>query len=209
MYIVGNATTLRASPKGQNAWIPLLQMMQAQHRLVKSFPTICQLHPRAPVVQCLSVKDFRLKHPNGGCLEPCSARLDCGHSCPLMCHPTDPNHQVTHKQCVQPCRRTPKGCNRSHSCSRLCNQPCGPCDEIVEDTLLPCDHVAMTPTCHSVRDMNAIAELSKRCSTEVTFTFSPCGHTTSTTCGNANSDEPVCSATCGKILQCGHPCQNE
>ncbi len=84
MFIVGNAATLRSSSKGNHVWKPLLDMIQSQGRIVKSFPTICQLHPTDGTTYCTSVQEFRTQRPNGGCNRPCSARLKCGHACPLV-----------------------------------------------------------------------------------------------------------------------------
>ena len=84
MFIVGNAATLRSSSKGNHVWKPLLDMFQSQGRVVKSFPTVCQLHPTDGTIYCRSVQEFRTQRPNGGCSRPCSARLECGHACPLV-----------------------------------------------------------------------------------------------------------------------------
>lgn len=83
MFIVGNAATFRSS-KGNHVWKPLLDMFQSQGRIVKSFPTICQLHPTDETTYCRTVQEFRTQRPNGGCNRPCSARLQCGHACPLV-----------------------------------------------------------------------------------------------------------------------------
>src|SRR5210317_734093 len=87
MFIVGNSTTLRSSSKGKHAWNPILDMFQSQGLLVKSFPTVCQLHPSDGVVLCREPKDFRMLRPNGGCCRPCGSRLQCGHACPLVSRP--------------------------------------------------------------------------------------------------------------------------
>ncbi len=84
MFIVGNAATLRSSSKGNHVWEPLLNMFQSQGRIVKSFPTVCQLHPTDGTTYCRTVQEFRTQRPNGGCNRPCSARLQCGHACPLV-----------------------------------------------------------------------------------------------------------------------------
>lgn len=125
-----------------------------------------------------------------------------------MCHPADKHHLITHRQCTQPCRRIPTNCPRNHPCTKLCKETCGECLEIVENTLLPCGHLAINPTCDSVRDDEKKQELARRCEQLVSFTFDPCGHSCETTCGNAKSDTPLCPATCGEKLEsCGHPCQ--
>jgi hypothetical protein len=84
MFIIGNTATLRSSSKGKHVWNPLLDMLQSQGRIVKSFPTVCQLHPADGTTYCKTVQDFRVQRPNGGCNKPCNARLECGHACPLV-----------------------------------------------------------------------------------------------------------------------------
>lgn len=124
-----------------------------------------------------------------------------------MCHPTDRGHIVIHKQCTQPCRRIPPKCPRNHRCPKLCNEKCGACVQTVEPTMLPCGHVAKTPSCDSVRDGEALEALSKKCSEKVSFTFPSCNHLCDTTCGNAHSKNPVCPSACGHEMECGHFCQ--
>eukprot|EP00804_Cyclotella_cryptica_P021863 CCRYP_000836-RA/>CCRYP_000836-RA protein AED:0.40 eAED:0.12 QI:0/0/0/0.5/1/1/6/0/1669 len=195
MFIVGNASTLQASPKGQHVWQPLLRMLQDQGRLVNALPTVCQIHPN-DIVLCKEATDFKKYRPNGGCMRACGARLDCGHACPLTCHPTDLNHALAIKQCVQPCRRIPTECPHNHSCQKLCNENCGPCATKVEDVKLLCGHLAVSPTCDSVRNDDAIRQLSSQCKEMVEFTFAGCNHTCMTTCGNSQSEHPICNAKC-------------
>ncbi|KAL7484059.1 hypothetical protein ACHAW6_009716 [Cyclotella cf. meneghiniana] len=113
LFIVGNASTLQASPKGQQLWLPLLKMLEDQGRLVNALPTVCQIHP-SDIVLCKEATDFKKYRPNGGCTRACGARLECGHACPLTCHPTDINHVLTSKQCAQPCRHIPPECPHNH-----------------------------------------------------------------------------------------------
>lgn len=125
-----------------------------------------------------------------------------------MCHPIDQRHLITHRQCTQPCRRIPSKCPMNHPCTKLCNEDCGRCLEIVEDTIIPCGHIAKNPTCDSVRDDESLLVLAKQCRQKVLHNFSPCGHKFETHCGNANAVNPICPGLCGEILECGHPCQN-
>lgn len=207
MFIVGNAGTLRASTKGRCVWQPILAMLEEQGRLVQALPTVCQIHPNEGIILCKEAGDFRKFRPNGGCQRACGSRLECGHACPLTCHPTDRHHNVTHKKCIQPCRRIPPECKRNHPCTKLCNEICGPCTAEVDDVPLPCGHLAHAPTCHSVRDSNAIIKLSSKCNENVQFTFG-CNHTCMTTCGNSRSKAPVCPSKCGSEVDCGHACEN-
>jgi hypothetical protein len=53
-----------------------------------------------------TVEDFA-KVPEGGCTKPCNLRMDCGHTCPSLCHPyektdSDPTGHdkiICHKKC--------------------------------------------------------------------------------------------------------------
>lgn len=208
MFIIGNVATLNASPKGQHVWRPILQMLTEKNRIQKGLPTVCQLHPN-DIVLCQETSDFNKYRPNGGCTRACRARLKCGHTCPLTCHPTDINHVLTHKQCVKPCRRIPNECHQNHPCTKLCNEDCGQCVAEMEDTVLLCGHVAAAPTCHSVRNNEAIVELTAKCREIVQYVFPGCGHLCNTTCCNSRLARPICEALCGVTLDCGHPCRNQ
>ena len=126
-----------------------------------------------------------------------------------MCHPTDQGHLITHKQCTEPCRRFPPRCPRNHPCNKLCREDCGECLVRIEDTRLPCGHLAFSPTCDSVRDDSSRKKLSQRCQEKVMHTFTVCGHECETACANANSQLPICPKLCDTMLECGHPCQNK
>jgi len=208
MYLLGNSKTLRLSQKGKHVWNPLIEIFENTGNIVESFPTVCQLHPNDGISYCTTLQDFRIQRPNGGCCRPCNARLSCGHACPLMCHPTDRSHIVTHKQCTQPCRRIPLKCPHNHPCKRRCNEECGPCLHVLdEEVILPCGHTVTSPTCDSVCDATSRKKLAKKCREEVTFAFLPCNHRCTTTCANMNSEHPVCPSICGETLACGHKCQ--
>lgn len=208
MFIVGNVATLQASSKGRHVWQPILQMLSEKNRITQGLPTVCQLHPDDTVL-CQEATDFNTHRPNGGCTRACGARLECGHSCPLTCHPTDINHVITHAKCIKPCKRVPKECQHNHPCKKLCNEDCGACLTEVEDVVLLCGHVAFAPTCHSVRNGDAIRELSAECREIVQFTFPGCGHSCQTTCCNSRLARPICDESCGEVLDCGHFCQNK
>ncbi len=126
-----------------------------------------------------------------------------------MCHPTDQGHLITHMQCAQPCKRIPPSCPRNHPCTKLCREECGKCVARVEDTLLPCGHIVVSPTCDSVKDDSSKKKLSKKCQENVMHTFTACGHVCETDCSNANAERPNCPELCNKTLECGHPCQKK
>eukprot|EP00980_Cylindrotheca_fusiformis_P004952 scaffold1051_cov119-Cylindrotheca_fusiformis.AAC.27 len=208
MFIVGSARTLTKSPQGKQTWSLLLDMMKANGQIRKGLPTICRLHPKDDPVELCCKSDFRSIRPNGGCNRPCGFRLDCGHTCPQMCHPVDRNHLFAAKRCNEPCRRVPLECNRNHPCTKLCHQECGRCQTKMGPVLLPCGHVNHDITCHDMRTEMAIEEYSLTCTETVDFIF-PCGHQATTKCGNARAEQPRCPKLCGHILEgCHHLCAN-
>ncbi|GAB1605315.1 NFX1-type zinc finger-containing protein 1-like [Argonauta hians] len=81
-YAVGNFKLLAANSP---LWADIISILDKRKSFGDSMELKCQKHPET----CLQVKcsqDFS-KTPEGGCLRPCEARLDCGHTCTLMCHP--------------------------------------------------------------------------------------------------------------------------
>jgi hypothetical protein len=116
LILVGHLQTLQQSKQGKSIWQPLLQRLAKEGRIMAGLPTRCQHHPD----DALLMKDpteFRRSRPNGGCSLKCSARMPCGHSCPLRCHPFDPKHVLI--QCFEPCRRIPRLCPDSHPCPKV------------------------------------------------------------------------------------------
>ncbi|ODM92873.1 NFX1-type zinc finger-containing protein 1 [Orchesella cincta] len=76
---------------------------------------------------------------NLDCGLKCDMVLDCGHSCPLSCHPQD--HEKY--RCVQKCERK---CPFGHPCSFVCWIQCPPCRTPVLNTLA-CGHNVQVPCC--------------------------------------------------------------
>lgn len=209
LYMVGNRTTLCQSSKGGHIWEPIFNRLERDGCLLKGFPVVCQLHPKDGPICIQSPDQFKECCPNGGCTRPCNSRLICGHSCPMACHPTDKEHLNAHKFCVNQCRRIPPECPFNHPCTKLCNEKCGKCETTVQSIKLLCGHVLDNPKCHEVRNDEAIAECSRRCSAKVSHYFEGCGHTCTTTCRNAQNEHPVCPGLCKVEMGCGHLCVNK
>lgn len=210
IIVIGNSQTLRMSPKGRIVWEPLLDLFHRNGRLLDGLPSVCQKHPLDGSTILRNASDFREQRPNGGCTRLCGYRMNCGHSCPLMCHPYDIEHKSLPSQCSEPCMKVPPECTKGHRCLNLCKEPCGPCNEQVGSfQFLECRHWLDSVICHDVRDKAAIEKLSRRCKSEVVHKFSSCGHEVKTTCANATSERPCCPERCeGKAENCGHPCKN-
>lgn len=202
LYIVGNKDTFLSSRKGEHVWRPILQMMQVR----KGLPTYCVLHPNDEPIELSDTGTFRKYRPNGGCSRQCNYRMQCGHVCPLCCHPVDRNHQAAQKKCCEPCKRFPPECSLNHPCQKFCKDECGPCETLVGPTTLLCGHTLQTSRCHDVRNAKALQELTETCAEKVLFQFSPCGHVKITDCSNAHSDNPKCPEICSHSLKCGHEC---
>ena len=118
-------------------------------------------------------------------MEPCTARLKCGHTCQvralsccqkfliilsipqLSCHSYDPRHEEY--RCQKVCGKVRPGCEYGHQCTRKCYLDCGPCPERVEKIVPSCGH----------RQMMA--------------------------CGKDPRDF-VCQERCGETRECGHKC---
>ena len=116
-YIFGNA---RAMMAGSELWYNVVQRMSANpKRLHNALPIQCKNHG----VTCLMQYPEDWKNTEGGCRNACDTTLDCGHQCPLWCHPYSHDKVQCPEDCMKklPC---------SHGCDRKCSQPCYcSCDE--------------------------------------------------------------------------------
>lgn len=210
LFLVGNSDTLLATRAGRTVWGPVLRRLRENEGIVKGFPTFCQLHPEDDPIILKEPSDFRAFRLNGGCTRACSVRLDCGHPCPLLCHPADRSHTRAQLLCCEPCKRFPPNCQNQHACPKLCKEKCGRCMAFVGSRLLPCDHVSADVRCyeeHELKPEKLIQELSRRCVAKVSFTFPKCRHEASLTCLESRDPELICQSTCQETAQCGHLCK--
>ncbi len=82
LFIIGNSKTLKRSKQGATVWTPILKSLDEQGSLLNGFPIKCELHPDDNTSTLITKPtDFDRNCPNGGCLRPCQARLECGHVC--------------------------------------------------------------------------------------------------------------------------------
>lgn len=86
LFMIGNSKTLKQSSKGAHVWKPILDTLQKRGALLNGLPTICPIHADDGVTLISQPADFDRYCPNGGCLRPCKARLECGHVCPQVKH---------------------------------------------------------------------------------------------------------------------------
>lgn len=110
-YIFGNSQALM---RGSPLWYNLVTLVKSSpKRLGTVLPIQCKNHGTTVLMQY--PEDW--EGTEGGCSEPCSVRLECGHACPLLCHPYP--HDAL--QCPEDCKHTLR-CG--HGCENKCSQPC-------------------------------------------------------------------------------------
>ena len=190
MYIVGNA----ACAVKVKMWGEVVGILENRDQIGSMLRLRCERHPEA-VLTVSNPGDFEMVAPEGGCLEKCRTRLDCGHACELLCH-AEIRHQVV--QCRKSCERGRPDCG--HGCSKACYEPCGKCMVQVSDVALPCGHSLPSVECWVLRDLSVP---QAKCRTRVVRTLPGCGHQTEMFCGE-DEKEIQCTSICGGILQCRH-----
>ncbi|EXJ91056.1 hypothetical protein A1O1_04163 [Capronia coronata CBS 617.96] len=116
-YMFGNAQVLM---QGSLLWYNIVNMLNASpKRLGPVLPIQCKNHQTTMLMQF--PEDW--EGTEGGCSKPCETRLQCGHACPLLCHPF-PHEEV---QCPEECKNT---LLCGHGCENTCSQPCNcTCEE--------------------------------------------------------------------------------
>ena len=214
-FCIGNLTLMRAA---NDLWSKILDDIEKRGCTAKSLPLACQNHPKT-ITHVSKDLDFK-KVPNGGCSVNCGARLDCGHRCEQLCHPTDPNHEEYN--CWKPC---PKKCERGHPCKRRCYQDCL-CTVDVMKIVSECRHVVVmrchqdpstfqcTKPCRKKLNCGHAcpAKCGEPCATKcqqaVIKTWSPCGHRCKTLC-HIDPTKTRCPEPCNSLLKCEHTCQGK
>ncbi|KAE9418958.1 hypothetical protein Angca_008130, partial [Angiostrongylus cantonensis] len=214
VYVIGNFSHLS---QGSPLWSRIVEGM-SQDGLASFALTIrCKCHGNTQMIT--QPCEFLEKSPEGGCMESCNTKLQCGHICPRRCHPID-DHATW--KCEQPCLRKCQDERYGHPCSRMCWEDCGKCVRMVVVSL-GCGHMSSDVHCY----LSATAVCSQRCEQ-----YLNCGHRCASTCGKpcliacmepvmvssdvCNHSWPVacsqkkafhvCPHPCTKILCCGHKC---
>ena len=85
LYVIGNFDLLNAE---SNLWQTITTGLRKQGKIGEALNLYCQNHPNDDGLVIRTPDDF-YQAPEGGCMKPCTARLDCGHVCTRMCHPYD------------------------------------------------------------------------------------------------------------------------
>ncbi|KAK2861853.1 hypothetical protein Q5P01_001386 [Channa striata] len=184
LYCIGNRAIL-----GQvNLWSNIFHTLKEKDQVGPALTLCCQNHPNREV-KASCAEDFK-QAPEGGCTQPCLFRLDCGHVCSRVCHPSDPEHKDY--KCNKKCQKIL--CDLGHKCTLVCHKKCPEkCPVKVEKIIPRCQHTQMVP-CH--QDPKTFV-CQKPCEKML-----PCGHPCDSVCG-----EP-CTTNCKEkitlMLKCGH-----
>ncbi|GAB1606748.1 NFX1-type zinc finger-containing protein 1-like, partial [Argonauta hians] len=210
-YAVGNFKLLAANSP---LWADIISILDKRKSFGDSMELKCQNHPET----CLQVKfpqDFS-KAPEGGCLKPCEARLDCGHTCTLMCHPYDAEHKEY--VCRKGCPKILSDCQ--HKCLKLCHEECNPCITMVTKIMPLCLHFQEMQCSRDVTTFpcqipcpkeldcghkcpNKCGESCEEYCSTIIENICPRGHNTQIECYKKH----ICLEPCNEILDCGHLCQ--
>ena len=186
-FVTGNLRMLAAIAP---LWKSLQRILDKRSSVDTSLPLYCQNHPKNEGIKAGTAKDFE-KAPEGGCLQPCEFRLNCGHVCERVCHTYDREHEGY--KCQKACERV---CVKGHKCQDKCHMKCGPCRTLVQKAIPSCGHIQPVP-CH-------VDPRTCRCDYLSTYSR-PCGHKSKVACG-INPKTLSCKHKCEAPLECGHPC---
>lgn len=172
-------------------------MLRAAGCVGKSLALSCPRHPATPI-QVQEPNDFQKYSPEGGCMEACTDRLECGHRCGARCH-SEAMHVVF--RCEQPCQRQHQPCG--HPCQKAtCGELCGKCMVLLDNVQLPCGHSKHSVACHRTQNIGSIS-----CDVKVTKRVPGCEHDVVVKCSLAISSQGYsCPTPCAVALSCGHPC---
>ncbi|SJL13799.1 related to ECM32-DNA dependent ATPase/DNA helicase B [Armillaria ostoyae] len=112
LIMIGNSDTFTKAKKGKELWKSLFDLLKGQHHIYDGLPVKCERHPDRTALLSTELQ-FETHCPDGGCSEPCGAKLRCGkHVCPLKCHQRD-DHSKMACHVIIPAR-CPKGHDQSY-----------------------------------------------------------------------------------------------
>ncbi|XP_069003772.1 NFX1-type zinc finger-containing protein 1 [Embiotoca jacksoni] len=216
LYCIGNSAML-----GQvKLWSNIFHTLRENDQVGKSLTLCCQNHPNR-LVKASCDEDFK-QAPEGGCIQPCQFRLNCGHVCSRVCHPYDPEHKKY--KCDKKCQKIL--CDQGHRCTLLCSKDCPKkCPVKVEKILPLCEHTQMVPCHQDPKTFSCQAPCqkllqcghpcdsvcgepcNKKCKVMVTLKLE-CGHSQQDACYyNSQTEKPECKTPCEHQLKCGHACR--
>ncbi|CAG8027151.1 unnamed protein product [Penicillium salamii] len=193
MYLIGNTDTYVNVPM----WADVHSKLAGANAVGTELALCCPRHPETAIF-CSQPHDFERKSPEGGCVLPCTRRLEpCGHQCQAACHSAMMHDGFP---CGKPCPRIRESCR--HECPKLCGEACGLCMVKFHGVELACGHRKKTVFCHQMSRLSLI-----RCDAEVEKTVPQCGHTVQVSCFKSVSTPGFrCPQACTNVLSCGHMC---
>uniref|UniRef100_A0A3Q0SGU1 Zinc finger NFX1-type containing 1 n=1 Tax=Amphilophus citrinellus TaxID=61819 RepID=A0A3Q0SGU1_AMPCI len=184
LYCIGNSLMLNQV----KLWSKIFHTLREKDQVGKALTLCCQNHPDRQV-NASSAEDFK-QAPEGGCTQPCQFRLECGHVCPRVCHPYDPEHKKY--KCDKKCEKII--CDRGHRCTLVCYKECPKkCPVKVEKIIPKCQHKQMVP-CHQDPETFTCQEPCQK--------LLSCGHQCDSVCGSPCTNE--CKVKVILKLRCGH-----
>ncbi|XP_031564675.1 NFX1-type zinc finger-containing protein 1-like [Actinia tenebrosa] len=217
-FCIGNFTML-AEKSG--LWKKIVEDMKKWEAIGSGIELVCMNHPEKRI--CAKTAGDFINVPEGGCLEPCSYRLKCGHECLRVCHPVDPDHEQykCRKKCLAllcsehdtrcnsechfgtPC----KGCEVKvvkviPKCGHEVSVPCGVPPEAFQcqeqcRTRFGCRHICPKKCFEQCDPSNCKVQISKELN---------CGHVATGNCSEIRQSSFQCQEPCKTILECGHAC---
>ncbi|KAJ8042127.1 NFX1-type zinc finger-containing protein 1 [Holothuria leucospilota] len=116
LYCIGNFTLMS---KQNPLWKAIINDLHKRKCIGPHLKLVCRNHSET-FTEVSVAEDFR-RVPDGGCSEPCNARLNCGHTCQKACHPEDKEHRKV--SCKKPCENVM--CEQRHICPLICGADCG------------------------------------------------------------------------------------
>ena len=91
LYLFGNASLLRSKA---SIWESIIGNLEKDGNVGPCLPATCAGHPEKPL-HIDGPDQLPQLAPFGGCLDPCTCTLPCGHRCPQVCHPIDSQVSVS------------------------------------------------------------------------------------------------------------------
>ena len=185
LYVIGNFDHLGT---GSKLWREIIHSLEKTESIGYELQLYCENHSDEESIRVTRASDFR-KAPEGGCLRPCSFRLNCGHACERVCHSYDQSH--SDYICPKTCAKIL--CENGHICPKKCVDKCEPCKIPMKKLLPQCQHPNLVPC-----GMNP----EKFSCTQPCDFILPCGHNCTNKCGDSHCY--VCPVVETRTLACGH-----
>ncbi|KAL9110261.1 MAG: hypothetical protein Q9227_005168 [Pyrenula ochraceoflavens] len=126
LILIGNAKTFKGNRRGKETWTLFFDQLQRNGNIYNGFPLKCERHPERQIV-ISRPEEFEKHSPDGGCLKPCGAKLNCGiHSCAQRCHQLHDHSKIPCKQIMR--QNCPQGHKMSWQCHQKQPEVCPKCE---------------------------------------------------------------------------------